>query len=201
MIVIDGHESDLIVKDFENLEQIINELMESGRIKDRVVTDVLLNSEPFSEIYPHQAEDIESEEIKRLEITTVPMAEMAKDITTELYKVVALMGKGGREVAELFRQAEDSEALETYQDLLDVIRSFIIMIGVLREEFSLKDQPVFMAASQELSELFSEMGEVLGNEDWVLLADLLEYEFLPAVAKWEGVISQIKTDIENHPGA
>ncbi len=197
MILIDGQKSDLVIQDYENLEQIITEVVENGHVSERVVTDVLLNSEPFSEIYPHQAEDIEADEISKLEIMTVPVQQMAGDIVNELYKVVKLMAGGGREVAALFRQADDAEALETYQDLLDVTRSFITMIGVIREEFSMQDHPPFLAASQELSSLFSEMTEVLSNEDWILLADLLEYEFQPAVAKWEKVIDQLRSDVKN----
>lgn len=196
MIVIDGHKSEVAPNDFENLEQILEKLMEDDALQDRVVTDVLLNGQPFSEIYPHQAEDIESSEIDKVEIVSVPVAEMAVDITQELHKVVTLMGKGGREVAELFRQADDAEALETYQDLLDVVRSFLGMIGTLREEFGLRTNEDFVTAGKELSALFTEMTEVLANEDWVLLADLLEYEFLPAVAKWEGVINGMHTELQ-----
>lgn len=195
MIVIDGCQSELALKDFENLEQILENLLENDSLHDRVVTDVYLNGQPFSEIYPHQAEDIESDEIEKIEIRSVPMAEMAVDITQELYKVVTLMGKGGREVAELFRQADDAEALETYQDLLDVVRSFLGMIATLREGFGMRKHQEFVDAGKELSSLFSEMTEVLANEDWVLLADLLEYEFLPAVSKWESVIGTIRSDI------
>ncbi|MEF2146326.1 MAG: hypothetical protein V3573_12850 [Desulfovibrionaceae bacterium] len=196
MIVIDGRQSELAVKDYENLEQLLVGILEQDDLKDRVVTDVILNGEPFSEIYPHQAEDIEAGEIENVEIRSVPMNQMAADITQELFKVVTLMSKGGREVAELFRQADDAEALETYQDLLDVIRSFLLMIGILRDEFAVNGRPEFESASEELSTLFSEMTEVLSNEDWVLLADLLEYEFLPAVAKWEKVIELLRQDID-----
>ncbi|WP_022662349.1 hypothetical protein [Paucidesulfovibrio longus] len=201
MIVIDGRQSELALKDFENLEQILENVLENDALQDRIVTDVLLNGQPFSEIYPHQAEDIESQEIEKVEILSVPVVEMAVDITQELYKVVTLMGKGGREVAELFRQADDAEALETYQDLLDVVRSFLGMISTLREEFGLRSNPEFVDASKDLSALFTEMTEVLANEDWVLLADLLEYEFLPAVSKWEAVIGTIRFDIEVGAGA
>lgn len=195
MIVIDGNKSELESKNFENLEQIFLKVAEGGLLKDRVITDVFLNNELFSEIYPHQSEDIDAAEVKNLEIRSSPVAEIAVDITRELYKVVNLMGEGGGQVAAKFRQADDAEALELYQDLLDVTRSFIGMVAMLRDEFSLKDHPVFMSATEELTNLFSEMTEVLENEDWILLADLLEYEYLPAVEHWKKVIAQLREDI------
>jgi hypothetical protein len=135
-----------------------------------------------------------------VEIRSVPVAEMAMSISRELYKVVQIMSEGSRKVAELFRQADDSEALETYQDLLEVIRDFLGMIGVLRNEFSLQEQKVFNEAVEEISSLLGEMTEVMENEDWILLADLLEYEFLPAVDKWKQVIHLIREDIKSVKG-
>ncbi|MDY7001103.1 MAG: hypothetical protein SVS15_04895 [Thermodesulfobacteriota bacterium] len=195
MIVIDGQKTGLRVNNFANLEELLVKVVGDGYVENRMVTDVLVNKEPFSEIYPHQAEDIPSKDIESVEIVSVPVPEMAVNITRELYKVVRLMGEGGRTVADMFRRADDAEALEMYQDLLDVTRDFLGMIGVLRDEFSLKEHLAFSENMEEISALFTEMIEVSENEDWILLADLLEYEYLPTVGKWKKVIAQLREDI------
>jgi hypothetical protein len=195
MLLIDGQKSELSFANFTNLDQIFIKVMEDGLLHNRVVTDVFVNDEPFSEIYPHQSEDIDAGELKTVEIRTMPVGEVAVEITRELYKVVTLMGEGATRVAELFRQADDAEALETYQDLVDVTRDFIAMISTLRGEFALTDYREFMEASDQLSNLFGEMTSVMGNEDWILLADLLEYEFLPAVNRWKKVVAQLREDV------
>jgi len=195
MIVIDGKQYDFGAQNLENLEQVFTRVVEDGYLENRIVTDVKINEEPFTEIYPHQSEDIEMAEVESVEIITMATDDMAVEITLELYKVVNIMAEGGKHVAELFRQADDAEALETYQDLLEVIRNFLRMVGVLRDEYSLKDHAEYDNNAQELNDMFSEMGSVLENEDWILLADLLEYEFLPAVEKWKKVIKQIRDDI------
>lgn len=195
MIVIDGQKCGMAVKNYENLEEIFVKVAEDGHLEDRIVTDVHVDGEPFSEIYPHQSEDLSTEEFDKVEINTRPVDEVAVDITRELYKVVTLMGKGSQHVAEMFRSAEDADALDTYQDLIDVTRNFIVMIGTLRDNYSLKDYDAYKTASTEFSELFTEMNEVLENEDWILLADLLEYEFFPAVERWKKVIAQLREDI------
>jgi len=195
MIVIDGQETGLRVNNFANLEELLIKVVGDGYIENRMVTDVLVNKEPFSEIYPHQAEDVPSKDIESVEIVSVPVPEMAVNITRELYKVVRLMGEGGRTVADLFRRADDAEALEMYQDLLDVTRDFLGMIGVLRDEFSLKEHQTFSENMEEISALFTEMIEVSENEDWILLADLLECYLLPSVGKWKKFIAQLREDI------
>jgi len=196
MIIVDGRETGIAIQSFENLEQLLVKVVEDKHFEGRIVTDVLVNNEPFSEIYPHQAEDVEAADIESVEIVTVPTSEMAVNITRELYKVVTLMDHGARRVADLFRKADDNEALEVYQDLLDVTRDFLGIIGVLRGEFSLKHGKSFNEAADELSSLFSEMLEVIENEDWILLADLLEYEFIPAVERWKKVVAQLREDIK-----
>lgn len=195
MIVVDGRETPIDIRQFQNLEQIILKVMEDKYMTDRIVTDVLVNKESFSEIYPHQAEDIPAGEVQSLEFVTVGVGEMAVNITRELYKVVTIMETGARKVAELFRQADDAEALDLFQDLIDVTRDFFSMVAVLRDEFSLKENKPLASAIDELSNLFSEMLEVTGNEDWVLLADLLEYEYTPAVQRWKQIIAKLREDI------
>lgn len=195
MIVIDGKQYEMGTQNFDNLEQVFEQVVQDGHLTNRVVTDVKVNEESFTEIYPHQAEDIEMESVDSIEIVTMGTDDMAVEITLELYKVVNIMSEGGKRVAELFRQADDAEALETYQDLIEVVRNFLKMVGVLRDEYSLNDNTSYDASAVEFNEMFSEMSTVLENEDWILLADLLEYEFLPAVEKWKQVIKQVRDDV------
>lgn len=192
MIIIDGQRSALEVRHFENLEQIIEQVMADDRMRQRVVTDVLVNDEAFSEIYPHQAEDMETNSIERVEIVSVTTGEMARNITQELYKVVTLMDKAGSQVAEYFRLAEDGMALELYSDLLAVNRDFLSMVAVLRGEFAVDSALDQDGTLDSLSQLFSEMIEIQENEDWILLADLLEYEYLPLVRKTKDLVAGLR---------
>jgi hypothetical protein len=195
MISVDGRETGMEIKQFQNLEEILLKIMSEGELEGRVVTDVFVNHESFSEIYPHQAEDIEVSEIESVEVKSVPRIQMAHEITLELDKVVRLLDHGAKRVADLFRQAEDAEGLEVYQDLLDVTRDFLNMIGVLREEVEPGASETFSGAADEVSSLFSEMTEVLENEDWILLADLLEYEFIPVMNRWKTVVAELRKSL------
>ena len=196
MIIVDGQRTPLEVHNFENLEQIIEKVMADTSMQSRIVTDVLVNNEAFSEIYPHQAEDMEASYIDRVEIISVHTSEMAQNITRELYKVVSLMATAGRQVADLFRQADDAQALELYSDLLEVNRDFMNMVGVLRNEFVADSSMDFDVSLGDLSSLFSEMIEIQENEDWILLADLLEYEYLPLVEKTKAIVAQLRESVK-----
>lgn len=196
MIIVDGQQSSLELKQFANLEQVLERVMEDGRMQDRIVTDVFVNGEAFSEIYPHQAEDVDISFVDKVEVVSISVTEMGMSIARELYKVISLMQKAAKRTAELFRLADDGSALEMYSDLTEVCRNFLNMVGVLRAEFSLQELPAFEQSVKDLSALFSEMIEIQENEDWILLADLLEYEFLPLVEKTKAVVAQLRESMK-----
>lgn len=195
MIVIDGRQSELTLSNYANLEEVLTKLIEEEQLDQRIVTDVLVNDEPFSELYPHQAEDIETDEIERLELCTVSVERMASDMIGELPKVVNIMSTGGRSVAALLRRNELVEAFEMLQDMIAVTRNFIGAIHVLRAHFSSGSNADLDALGDTLGDLLGEITDVIANEDWILVADLLEYEYLPACEGWRTVIDALSQDI------
>ncbi|MDR1857161.1 MAG: hypothetical protein LBR22_08415 [Desulfovibrio sp.] len=184
MIIIDGRRTEKEISNFGNLEEILTHVLEDKCMESRIVTDVLVNNEAFSEIYPHQAEDISCDSISSVEIVSTPADKMAVDMSGEMEKVTRLMGSGAKNVARLFRDAADADALELLQDTLDVTRDFMGMTGVLREAYGKGIDKSFNENTDRMSALLSEMSESLEHEDWILLADLLEYEFLPLCEEW-----------------
>jgi hypothetical protein len=201
MIFIDGRNTKMKVGNFANLEEILVKLMEDETMDNRIVTDVLVNDEAFSELYPHQAEDIDASEIRKVEIRSVSVARMAADVTGELYKVITLMTVGAKRVAQEMRQAEISSGMEVLQDVIDVTRNFLVTFDILRREFSIHREQELLPLTTRLSELLEEINQVLSQEDWVLLADLAEYEFLPVCEAWNAVLATLADDISQYKAA
>ena len=198
MIIIDGAQSEKSITAFANLEELLKDVIQDDKMVDRVVTDVLVNNEAFSEIYPHQAEDIACTDISSIEVRSVPVAEMAVEMSAEMGKVAQMMGHGAREVARLFRAASDTDALELFQDLLDVTRDFMGMLGELRARYTNGALPDFAEKTEKFSNMLSELGDVLENEDWILLADLLEYEFIPQCNDWRDTSTVLHKQVVEH---
>ena len=96
MIIVDGCKSDKEISNFANLEEVLTNLMDDEKMDDRVVTDVFVNNESFSEIYPHQAEDVSCDTITSVEVRSVPAAELAVDMSAEMGKVARMMGSGAQ---------------------------------------------------------------------------------------------------------
>lgn len=195
MIVIDGRQSSMELSNFANLEELLVKVMEEEVVAEHIVTDVLVNQEAFTEIYPHHAEDIEIDEIQSVEVRTMSVTEMAGEVSKELFVVIKIMQSGARGVAGFLRQGDTAEGLEVLQDLLDVTRNFLTTISVLHQRFPLSDTTIFEQTSSSLDKLLGEMCDVMAEQDWLLLGDLLEYEFTPAAEEWEQVIAGFVEDI------
>ncbi len=196
MIIIDGRQTELSITNFENLEQLLVSVSNCDEMNGRVVTDILVNNEQFSELYPHQSEDIESDELESVEIRSVHYTQMALDITTELYKVSKIMQVSSTEISTHFRNVNTEDGLPLFLDLINVIRNFMGMIAVLRTEFIDTVDAGFVNHVEAISQILGEMNEVLASEDWLLLADLLEYEFQPTCQGWESILDKLHSDIK-----
>lgn len=192
MILINGQESNLQVQHFANLEEMIIASFENCAQAQQIITDVLLNDEPFSEIYPHQAEDIAASQVNKLEIHSVNMNTMAVDVINELFKVTHSMEVGAAQVSNAFRQGDEADALEVLQDLINVNRDFLNVFATLRTDFGIPSDQSLDNLSERYSELLSELIEVMESEDWILLADLLEFEISPIYIEWNTSLNFIK---------
>lgn len=198
MIIVDGKEIGINIGDFANLEELVTTVMDQESMRDRILTDILVNEENFSEIYPHQAEDMGTEEITRVEIRTEPSAKMAVEMSGELEKVARMMASGSRAIARLFREGKNTDALEMFQDLLDVTRDFMGMLGHLRDAYLKDTDEELVLKTDKFSALISELSDVLEGVDWVLLADLLEYELAPACDSWREVGKTLHKQLESN---
>lgn len=197
MIIVDGRQSDKEISNFANLEEVLANLLEDDSLSNRIVTDVYVNGESFSEIYPHQAEDMSCDDIKKVEIRSTPALKMAVDVSSEMDKVARMMIGGAKGVGHLFRESKDSDALELLQDLLDVTRDFMGLLGHLRDRYLGGADEEFAVKVENFSNLISEMSDVLENQDWILLADLLEYEYVPFCEDWRKVAANLHQQLES----
>ena len=192
MIIIDGRESNLAITNYANLEEALVHIAAQEEMSQRIVTDVFVNNEPFSELYPHQAEDIASEHITELELRTVSNQQMTTDVLGELPKVIAIINSGSKTIARLFRAAEIAESLEMLQDMIAVSRDLLSTISIILEinpnSDTTRNLTIF---GEKFSDLLEEIGNSMQDEDWMLVADLMEYELIPECDKLSAIVDSI----------
>jgi hypothetical protein len=107
---------------------------------------------------------------------------------------------GIEKASELFRNENEIEANKFFVQIIDGIDWFsqVLQVVVAAQGFSMDELSIDGKTMKErhdrLTALTLQMVEANKNRDWVLLADLLEYEILPYYEEWESLLPALILD-------
>ena len=131
----------------------------------------------------------------------VELANLKDLVATNLANALDYLKKlipGCEQAADLFRAGNEQEANKYYLQILDGIEWFSQVVSVIMSpdegetELPDTDAESLEVRQKKLTDLMSQMLEANENQDWVLLADILEYEMVPFYKDWEKILSKLK---------
>lgn len=181
-----------------NLEEVIVELNSNFIPEGQQVFQVRVNGEFFTERYPRESRYVSLKDVADLELKTISDSDMARVILRDAAGQVEALVQALQKSAALFRLAAEDEANHYFAQVLDAIR-WLLQTG----EAACKILEVEMVQIQDaesgnvggfllsLQEILEEMLQVYEEEDYILVADLMEYELLPRVQKWQKILLRL----------
>ncbi len=195
-ITINGSAVNKSLEHISNLEEILINLSDTAIPPDHLVGSVLVNGNEFSEIFPGQAKEISSFNIKELQINTVSLDKFAKaamkDSVNFIEDIIAAVTK----TSELFRMFDESEANGKMAQIIDPLRSLLTFINSTRRDLKwdfekecINGRPL-IEEWEKLHSVIDELKSTQEEGDWILYADLLEYELIPVLTSWISVFKQ-----------
>lgn len=110
---------------------------------------------------------------------------------------------GIQKASDLFRSGSEQEANKFFLNIIDGIEWFsqvvdsVAQVKDLPSDAIVLDGKSIQARQEELVGWTRQMLEANKNKDWVLLADLLEYEILPYYAEWDEYLPKILANISS----
>ena len=131
----------------------------------------------------------------------VELANLKDLVATNLANALNYLKKlipGFEQAADLFRAGSEQEANKYYLQILDGIEWFSQVVSVIMSpdegetELPDTDDESLEVRQKKLTDLMSQMLEANQNQDWVLLADILEYEMVPFYKDWEKILSKLE---------
>ena len=131
----------------------------------------------------------------------VELANLKDLVATNLANALDYLKKlipGFEQAADLFRAGNEQEANKYYLQILDGIEWFSQVVSVIMSpdegetELPDTDDESLEVRQKKLTDLMSQMLEANENQDWVLLADILEYEMVPFYKDWEKILSKLE---------
>ncbi len=179
-----------------NLEEALMELNEKFVPTGEQLFQVQINGQFFTERYPRESRYITLGEVSTLDLKTVTDADMARGILGDAALKVQTLVEALEKGAALFRLAAEDEANYYFAQVLEALR-WLLQTGegacqVLQVDMGSATSPQIGDVSEFLhrfEDLLDEMLQVYQEEDYILLADLMEYELLPMVQEWQKILS------------
>ena len=127
----------------------------------------------------------------------VELADLKDLVATNLSNALDYLEKlipGFDQAADLFRTGNEQEANKYYIQILDGMDWFSEVVNVVMSSEGEGQEPEnsLKLRQAKLTDLMSQMLEANKNQDWVLLADILEYEMIPFYKEWQTILSKLK---------
>lgn len=197
-IVIDGR-SDIVVPEFptDKIGDILDSIRNFVRSNERAVISVEIDAEFVTD---NEAEyrNRSVSDFKVMSIQTCLRTQLSKLTLTEVIRLLPVFRKEFEEVARSVQERNMKTAMDRFARLIDewsfLKEAFINSLAVVSFDISTE-----MGKKQSVKEflhgfntLYEEISNSFKNEDWVLLADLLEYEMVPRILEFEKIVSKVK---------
>ena len=145
------------------------------------------------------SDDRETLQKKPVDINSleVELADLKDLVATNLSNALDYLEKlipGFDQAADLFRTGNEQEANKYYIQILDGMDWFSEVINIVMDSEFKRSAPedTLRLRQAKLTDLMSQMLEANKNQDWVLLADILEYEMVPFYKDWENILSKLE---------
>lgn len=173
----------------ETLEEVLSVILKSR--PDSYIRRVWLDGQEVSSTTQDTLKT-SATSVRLLELELAHLKDLLANNLVNAREYLEKLIPGFQEAADLFRMGNEQEANKYYLQILDGIDWFsqVVMTIINAQEIKPEEQSL-ENRQKKLTNLMAQMLEANQNQDWVLLADLLEYEMIPFYADWQEVLSRI----------
>lgn len=174
----------------ETLEEVLNAILKSRQ--DSYVRRVWLDGQEVSSSTQDTLKT-SAASVGLLELELAQLQDLLANNLTNAKEYLERLVPGFQKAADLFRMGNEQEANQYYLQILDGIDWFsqVVLTIVNAQEKNLEGQSL-EERQEKLTDLMAQMLEANKTQDWVLMADLLEYEMMPFYQGWQDALSRIE---------
>ena len=187
-ISINGAEAEESSFQGETLKEVLDVILKSRR--DSYVRRIWLEGQEVSS----SAMDTLMTSITSIELLELELAHLGDLLANNLANAKEYLEKlipGFQKAADLFRMGNEQEAHKYYLQVLDGIDWFSqVFLNIVKSRGNEVEGQSLGDRQERLTGLMAQMLEANQNQDWVMLADLLEYEMTPFYKDWQETLSR-----------
>ena len=187
-ISINGAETEESSFQGETLKEVLDAILKSRQ--DSYIRRIWLEGQEVSS----SAQDTLMTSTSSIELLELELAYLADLLANNLGNAKEYLEKlipGFQKAADLFRMGNEQEAHKFYLQILDGIDWFSqVVLNIVKSRGNEVEGQSLEGRQERLTGLMAQMLEANQNQDWVLLADLLEYEMIPFYKDWQETLSR-----------
>jgi hypothetical protein len=181
----------------ETLGDLLLHIEKEGVPQGNVVRAIKIDGQESSPDSP-EAQKTPLSEIATLEVEISTLSDIInKNIENADAYLIRLI-PGIEKSVELFRMGNEQEANKFFINIIDGIDWLSQVLDMILTAKAISPDTVFDGKSIQdrrasLVGLTQQMVDANKNQDWVLLADLLEYEILPYYQEWSNLLPHFRS--------
>ena len=181
----------------ETLGDLVLHIEKEGVAQGNVVRSIQIDGKESPPDSP-DAQKTPLSEIETLEIEISTLSDIVnKNIENADAYLIRLI-PGIEKSVELFRMGNEQEANKFFINIIDGIDWLSQVLDMILAAKAISPDAVFDGKSIQdrrtsLVDFTQQMVDANKNQDWVLLADLLEYEILPYYQEWSNLLPRFRS--------
>jgi uncharacterized protein YktB (UPF0637 family) len=151
-----------------------------SNLENNILKEIFLNEVEVNEKYLREAL-IDIDDVKKIEFFTQDTSLLIKETLKEASEYLPRLKDGTKKAAQLFRNSDD-KAVQNYQLILNGLEWYIEALSQVtslmnNEEYYQKGQNMI----NKINKILSDLMVAYNKEDFVLVADILEYEIVETI--------------------
>lgn len=201
-ILINGLEKTVDLTEVKSLDEALGVVLEKDVDPGHIITQVVVNGKELPLGKESAGVKVTFEEIRSLAVTTSPSAEVIAESLAGGIEYINEIKPIITRVAELYRLGKDHEANQTYAQCVEALQRLINSCEVIKTSVRLvredlqAEKMMVLEGKGSILELLKELLKVQSDRDWILLADLLEYELVPLLQNWSQELSGLQANLQ-----
>lgn len=185
VVQVNGQPKELHLGDEVSFDEIIETISEEAAEPGSSITNVKLNGEDITGKDWERFAHLTAGDIRNLEIETGDMEQLALETLNSLFEFTGNLVNELKRVTELFRLGNAVQGGDVFSRAIDGIQLVNHASAMIERNLGIDpsgSQGNGNTLTQQLNNLqpiLEDMFSAQKDQDWVLLADLLEYELIP----------------------
>ncbi len=200
-VLVNGQEKKMNLSGAITISEALDRVSKEELQCNNLVTEVMVNGKNLSLADEKEAEAITCDQVESLAVTSCTSGDLLQESLADSLVYVGEMLPLMDKTAEFYRQGKTHEANQAYGQCLEAVQRLLksgvvikTAMALLREDISL-DHFMVLEGKEGVLALFQSMLEAQTSHDWVLLADMLEYEITPLLKQWSKELGEFQKTI------